>query len=106
MAKHQKPSGDPIPNEPGAHGVTDTAQPIAHADALTADVPVESNPPVEAAPAVLPDGHVWIELLDANGNVFDRQSIPAHEAIFQVNLSGQWWRHVSTAPDGVWRYMV
>lgn len=106
MAK-QKPSGDPVPNEPGALGVTATSQPLVIGDGELEVLDTTAPAPVaDVAPLVLPEGHVWIDLLDANGTIYDRQSVPSGDAIFQINLNGQWYRHVSTAPDGVWGYMV
>lgn len=105
MAK-QKPSGDPIPNEPGADGVTSAAQPIDLTAVAETALATEAAPVQSVGPDVLPPGHVWIDLLDANAMPYARRSIPAGDATFKITIDGQSYRHVSTFKDGVWGYMV
>lgn len=54
--------------------------------------------------AVLPEGHVWIDVLDGNGGVLERISIHERDHGFRITLNGAHYEHVSDHADGVWQF--
>lgn len=86
MAK-KRPSGDVVEDDAFV-----VVEPVAE----VVDAPV-------AAP-VLPDGHIWVDVFDANRSQAERVAIPAGDLTFTIRLGHRTVHHVSDAPDGVWQF--
>lgn len=97
MAKKRlRPSGDPVVDSDTEIGRIDELGESLHA-------PVVVSEPSE--PMLRLDERL-IELLDDSGAVLERRGINRRNFDRQILIDGQWWRHVSDAPDGTWQFMV